>query len=657
MMKWPLTIFFFVCGGLMAVYGFPEYIKLPPSWQRIEVAANLSLYRDHTVYGLLGVGSACLFFIGGGKNSIAQGIVCQIHGFKWDINDFCRGWLITGKTGSGKTASAIAHIVHQLFTRVKPQCELCMESGKCGECHGSGNSDNDCNSCKGSGKSSKKCKACHGQGTVLKRGETIECKVCHGAANEECKPCQGSGKTACAACARTGKCNGKKHNNLKLWGGVAVDQKGNFFEIIENIAANYDESDRLITLQVRPEGASKDWQPKYRYNLLSYPGIPSSTYAKIIIDTAASLGQDSGGGSGGFFKTQAQLHIEKAMDLLKLLKFVKENPATIALESVLSKDVDEPGQKSDYDFYQAMPAFVSLKNIFTLLTDKETLLKTVGILEFAIEDRIYRGNPEKELALQEIIIHFKQKFLEQPSDQLGGVIGTIYNYLGFFTSDDICEVFCAEENTVEFEAVDRGKIFSVSMPQRFQSERVYVNTIMKLIYYTHALRRFDNPETLNTNNLLVFIADEAQGVITASKDGMTDYTVIDKIREARATVLFAAQSTTSFGPVMKKEQVETLLLNLANQVHYTVADENNAKLTADWIGKEEQTKKSHGYSGGKRSVNYQKTDEHKIKPHVLRAMKKFECVLIHCERGHRKFILKPIGPNGKVPAYYRKIKR
>src|SRR6266481_133061 len=40
---------------------------------------------------------------------------------------------------------------------------------------------------------------------------------------------------------------------------------------------------------------------------------------------------------------------------------------------------------------------------------------------------------------------------------------------------------------------DRGKIICVAMPQKFQLERRYVNTFLKMLFYTHALRRFDKP--------------------------------------------------------------------------------------------------------------------------------------------------------------------
>jgi hypothetical protein len=41
--------------------------------------------------------------------------VARLGGLKWKRNQFCRGWLITGDTGSGKTSSGINQLVHQVF--------------------------------------------------------------------------------------------------------------------------------------------------------------------------------------------------------------------------------------------------------------------------------------------------------------------------------------------------------------------------------------------------------------------------------------------------------------------------------------------------------------------------------------------------------------
>ncbi|MFZ2655710.1 MAG: TraM recognition domain-containing protein [Victivallales bacterium] len=438
-------------------------------------------------------------------------IVASLGKFTWDMNDFCRGWSITGRTGSGKTVAAIKTLMHQVF------------------------------------------------------------------------------------------------RNCPNWGGIAVDEKGSFHEIVSEIAGKYGAEDRIVCFQVRPDDASPDWEPKAKFNLLSYPGIPWSTYAKIVVDTASSLGQS---GDKGFFRTQAQIHIEKAMELLEILQYP-----------------------------------VTLENVYDMLTDKKNLADAVGSLAEDLDGKMMdfvEQHPELRIKLM-LMKHFGDKFLNQPPDQLGGVISTIFNYLQYFTNPDIAEIFCCDEGSIDFSELDSGKIFVASMPQKYQVERRYVNTFMKLLFYVHCLRRFDMSQEYRRNaNLLIFWADEAQGIVTAADDGFADYKVIDKIREARGTVIFAAQSTTSYYPVLDEKKTEVLLLNLSNQIYFTLADPKAAKLAADIIGKREYWKRSYGYSGGRGNSSYQKVEEYKIKEHELMAMKKFECVIKHCEKGFVKTVITPV---------------
>jgi hypothetical protein len=129
---------------------------------------------------------------------------------------------------------------------------------------------------------------------------------------------------------------------------------------------------------------------------------------------------------------------------------------------------------------------------------------------------------------------------------------------------DIAQVFCAAENTFEFKEVDRGKIICVAMPQKYQMERRYINTFLKMLFYTHVLRRFDRPKEERANdNLLILWVDEAQRFVTASEDGMSDYNCIDVMREAKATLVAAAQSSTSFipplGELLRRRRIHSVL--------------------------------------------------------------------------------------------------
>jgi type IV secretory pathway TraG/TraD family ATPase VirD4 len=341
--------------------------------------------------------------------------------------------------------------------------------------------------------------------------------------------------------------------------------------------------------------------------ILMQVSIPYNTFAKAVVDTAGSLGQ---AGDKGFFKSQAQIHIAAALETLR-----------------------------------EIGADVTLENAYHLLLDQ-------GDLDEAMTDLASSHQTARRRELSE---HFANRFLSQPPEQIGGVKETIANYLQAFITPDIAQVFCPAANTFDFADIDRGKIICVAMPQKFQLERRYVNTFLKMLFYTHALRRFDKPaEERRRDNLLILWADEAQRFVSASEDGMSDYNCIDVIREAQATVVAAAQSSTSFVPPLGREKARVFILNLRNRIIFKAADEEGAVESADFLGKKRVTKKSWGYTGGQMSRNYSHQEEHKIKPYLLRNLPKHTAVVVHCERGHRRKSLPPLQPDGRVSEWFGK---
>ncbi len=393
--------------------------------------------------------------------------------------------------------------------------------------------------------------------------------------------------------------------NEPNWGGLCIDEKGVYWETLAGMALHYGREHDLIHLQIRANDTNAHWTPPHRYNLTGDRSIPFTTYAKFVVDTATSLGQ---GGDKGFFKSQAQTHIAHALEML----FELNRPVT-------------------------------LRGAFELLSDRDLLEEEMENLESLLE------TPRREA----VHAHFANRFLTQPDEQLGGVRETIANYLQYFLTPEVAEVFCASESTFSFAAIDSGKIILTTMPQKFQTERRYVNTFLKLLYYNHALRRFDQTKSARArNNLLILWADEAQRFMTASEDGTSDYNCVDVIREAGATIVAAAQSTTSLVPPLGNDKAKVLTLNLRNRLIFRAADEADAVQAADFLGKKRVVKRSWGFSAGKRNVNYNETEEHKIKPHKLRNLRDHECVLVHCERGFRRVTLPPLESDGMVAKWF-----
>ena len=157
------------------------------------------------------------------------------------------------------------------------------------------------------------------------------------------------------------------------WGGVCIDDKGLYWETLSEMAAHFNRQNDLILLQVKPDNAAPGWAPQHAYNLTSDRSIPASTYAKFVVDTASSLGQ---AGDKGFFKNQAQTHIAKALETLYEIR-----------------------------------ADVTLENAYSLLLDEKDMNE-------ALNDLLDGYATERRNGLYD---HFKNRFLNQPAEQIGGV--------------------------------------------------------------------------------------------------------------------------------------------------------------------------------------------------------------------------------------------
>jgi hypothetical protein len=395
------------------------------------------------------------------------------------------------------------------------------------------------------------------------------------------------------------------------WGGLCCDEKGIYHETLVRMARKYGRENDLLLLQTRPDHAEENWIPPARFNLLSNLTIPWSTYATVIVDTASALA--SGAEDKGFFKTQAHANIGRGIQLFRLLDIV---PTMHFLLEVLQS---QPVLKS------LLQHLESLKNL---------------------------GNPDA----RECYNHFLNAYLRQPPEQLGGVISTIYNYLNYFTNPDIVEVFGPEENTFDFSSLDDGAIICLSMPQKFQTERRYITTILKLLFYTHALRRFDprppDQRGVHEDNLLICWQDEAQRFVSESDAN------VDVIRQANTTTVMAAQSKLSFFPALgTKDKAEVTMLNLRNRIIFKAADKTCADGSADFIGKRMHWKKSYTHGKGGRSTTRSREEEYLVKPFELMALPKFTAIIKHCEDGFRKATIHPVDPEGNTPGWYPFWKR
>jgi type IV secretory pathway TraG/TraD family ATPase VirD4 len=264
---------------------------------------------------------------------------------------------------------------------------------------------------------------------------------------------------------------------------------------------------------------------------------------------------------------------------------------------------------------------------------------------------------ETDLAFEERVRAASQAFeshFSQPPDQRGGVDGTIDTFLGFFLEPEVSDVFCADHPTFSIGEMDQGKIVCIALPQKYQTERLYINTVLKLSYYFHAFSRFDKSlEERKKDNLLILFADEGQEILTGAESAFADHRAAGVIREAKCTIVLAIQAYSALLAALDKRYADVFMLNMSNEIIMTVADQQSAEIASRNIGEREIINRTWSW-GRDRSFNYSRAIEPIYKPWELRKLPKFTAILRHCEEGHRKRFISPIHPDGSYPKWFLK---
>jgi len=396
--------------------------------------------------------------------------------------------------------------------------------------------------------------------------------------------------------------------NIPNWGGLVLGVKGDEHRFMTELAETYHRQSDIIHLQVRPPDASTKWKPSHRYNLVSDRSLPWKTHAKAIVDIASSVTE---GRQHAFFKPMAQISIAHAFELLE--------------------ELGEP---------------VTITSAYHLLTNKALAKQKIKRFK----------NPRATLKQLELVKFFESTFTEALAhEQIEAVMGTIKTYLSFFLDPDIVAVFSSEEpNTFSFSELDRGAIISVTMPQRFVTERRYIQTYIKTLFYYHALRRFDlsADERKNQNNLFL-IADEFQDVVTSAEDGISDHKVIDRIRAAGVGIIAGMQSEISPDPTINERKRRVLTLNMRTRFIFRAADQEGATASADFIGKKQfwkQTKTSRPFKPT--TISKRKEQEHYIKTSELMKLKDHTPIIAHPSKQFIKKKVAPLNGKGKIYEWY-----
>ena len=556
----------------------------------------------------------------------------SLLGMDWDEKDFCRGWLITGRTGSGKTTGAISQIFHSLFQKCPTFGGVIIDA--------KANSYHYFEKLAQSYNQKSKVKTIKIRPSIwIIKIEANNDEVIHelverlkflGIKEEELDYAQLDTRTRI----------------LEIYSNQITGRE--IQEIIEGI-----EGDNNCKLELE-EIVNQKFVIQNTFNLIGDNSIPAKTYAIMLADAIneKSFNADS-------FSSQTVIVIARMIDFLRGLN---------ALEKIKIFPVDLEEEEEDKNkikrIIEEMPKFPAISNIAYYLFNLE---KFRLILSFFLNEEVKAIIYNKKLSIKEseILDNFYQAIeeiysqtlsQEETTNQFRGIVATIENYISPFMANDVKEVFCTRTSTIKLSDVENGKLIAFSIPVKYEEVRKVVGSFLKGLFYNHSLNRLSQPTTLNKRNLLVGLLDEAQNTVSGG-GFLSDDKFVDKAREARATLIVATQSVTSFDSSrLSKQEKDVLLLNLSNCLFFQGSDDASNQYIVDRVGSREKNKESRSYSRGRSSTSVSKEIKPFIRKDEVNNFAKFYAIAEHCSQGFRKGYIPPLNEKGKVPLYYWKLR-
>ena len=343
----------------------------------------------------------------------------------------------------------------------------------------------------------------------------------------------GSGKTICVLNAVLDGLLRAPAAELKI-GGVILDPKGVYLEVVERLCQKLGRSDDLHILSL------DNWakEPRTRRAIAFNPSDTdedSLEFAARLITAQKLVGGVEARDS--FFLDASRVFCRHAITLLR--EAAAPQPTSLLdLHSLCAEPVDSA-------------------------TVYEQLIETL--------QQKYPDNPPP--AVETAVAYFENEWRTLPDRQRAGVRSSVNQLLDDFTTDPIRDIISGHSTISIAEVIDTGKILYVHLPlaARERVARVFTGLI-KLEFQREVLRR---PGKERPTFLL---ADEFQTLFTAGEEhGDSDF--FERSRESRHANIVAAQNMSSF---LKRTRNKHDVTNFLGLCAVKVFLRNSERETNEW---------------------------------------------------------------------------
>lgn len=244
-----------------------------------------------------------------------------------------------------------------------------------------------------------------------------------------------------------------------------------------------------------------------------------------------------------------------------------------------------------------LPGEYSLEGLYRYLFNDKERERMHGAAEMAKGDL-----DEKQRRMLDSYLAYHRDIFSKFDDKVkAGVNATCAQVLSAFNLPDLVDSFCVDSpEAVNMEEVVNGSIILVDLPLSVYGLGAKVAyTFIKLRFF-NVMQRRNTVDAWNKTRPVVFMCDEYQEIISASKSGISDLNFWDKSRSSKCVGIVSTQSVASFFAAIGDRDVsKAVMQNFRQKICFRTEDQDTIEAFSKLAGRVEVEKYSSSTSSSK----------------------------------------------------------
>jgi type IV secretory pathway TraG/TraD family ATPase VirD4 len=241
-----------------------------------------------------------------------------------------------------------------------------------------------------------------------------------------------------------------------------------------------------------------------------------------------------------------------------------------------------------------LPGRYSLQGVYRYVYDAAVKEEWVAELKGQLVEMLQQGRTEDARRLQSYLRYETDVFARFDQKVQSGALAVLAEVLSPFALPDFVDAFCsATDDDADLERLLDGEAFIVNLPLStygLGARTAYI--LLKLRMFNIMQRRRLEPQW-NQDRRVVFLCDEYQEIIAASKDGLSDLTFWDKARSTGCVGIVSMQGVTScYAAISDRDVANAVLQNFRQKICFRTEDLATIKFFTELLGQVEIVRES-----------------------------------------------------------------